>query len=58
MSTAYSTETGTAGETAAYGGFVDALGGIATIVLAVVALAGIKADILVSIATIVFEPPC
>jgi len=28
-------------EAAAYGGFVDAIGGIATIVLAIVALAGI-----------------
>lgn len=54
MSTTYTTEAGAAGESAAYGGFVDALGGIATIVLAIVALAGVKADILLSIATIVF----
>lgn len=54
MSTAYSTETGAAGEASAYGGFVDALGGIATIVLAIIALSGTKADILLPIATIVF----
>lgn len=54
MSTTYTTEAGATGESAAYGGFVDALGGIATIVLAIVALAGVKADILLSIATIVF----
>ncbi len=54
MSTAYSSETSAAGESAAYGGFVDALGGIATIILAIIALSGVKADILLSIATIVF----
>jgi hypothetical protein len=42
------------GEAASYGGFVDALGGIATIVLAIVGLSGVKPEILVSIATIVF----
>jgi hypothetical protein len=54
MSTTYSTSSSMSGESAAYGGFVDALGGIATIVLAIVALSGVKADILLSIATIVF----
>jgi hypothetical protein len=56
MSTTYSTstESGAVGESAAYGGFVDALGGIATIVLAIVALSGVKSDVLLSIATIVF----
>jgi len=54
MSTTYSTETGATGESATYGGFVDALGGIATIVLTIIALSGVKADILLSIATIVF----
>lgn len=44
----------TAGESVAYGGFADALGGIATVVLAVIALSGIKPDILLPIATIVF----
>jgi hypothetical protein len=41
-------------ETAAYGGFVDAIGGVATIVLAVIGLAGVKPEMMVSIATIVF----
>jgi hypothetical protein len=56
MSATYtsSTESRGAAETASYGGFVDALGGIATIVLAIIALSGTKADILLSIATIVF----
>jgi hypothetical protein len=55
MSTTYSSSTEARGaETATYGGFVDALGGIATIVLAIIALSGTKADILLSIATIVF----
>jgi hypothetical protein len=54
MSTTFSTEPSVAGETSAYGGLVDALGGIATIVLAIIALSGTKADIMLSIATIVF----
>jgi len=54
MSTTYTTETGTAGEVSTYGGFVDALGGIATIVLTIIALSGVKQDPLLSIATIVF----
>lgn len=37
-----------------FGGFADAVGGIATIVLAIVALAGVHADILVPAAVIVF----
>jgi uncharacterized integral membrane protein len=41
-------------EPAAYGGFADAIGGIATIVLAILALAGIYQDVLGSIAVIVF----
>jgi hypothetical protein len=49
----YSSST-TAGEAAGYGGFVDALGGIATIVLAIVAIAGVRSVDLLSIATIVF----
>jgi len=53
MSTTYSSSA-MSGEAASYGGFVDALGGIATIVLAIVGLSGVKPDILVSIATIVF----
>jgi len=54
MAMSYSSETGVATETATYGGFVDALGGIATIVLSVIALSGVRSDILMSIATIVF----
>ncbi len=41
-------------ESAAYGGFADAIGGIATIVLAVLGLAGVHPQLLVSIATVVF----
>jgi hypothetical protein len=41
-------------EAATYGGLVDAIGGIATIVLAIVALSGIRDMTLASIATIVF----
>jgi hypothetical protein len=37
-----------------YGGFADAIGGIATIVLAIVALAGVHSDMIVAIATIIF----
>jgi hypothetical protein len=42
------------GDSAAYGGFVDAVGGIATIVLAVVGLARTAPEMMVAIATIVF----
>ena len=41
-------------DTAAYGGFVDAIGGVATIVLAIIGLSGAKPEMLVAIATIVF----
>jgi len=41
-------------ESAAYGGFVDAIGGVVTIVLAVIGLTGVKPEMMVSIATIVF----
>ena len=54
MSMTYTGETALSGESAAYGGFVDALGGIATIVLAVIALSGVRAEVLLPIATIVF----
>jgi hypothetical protein len=53
MSMAYPSST-VAGEAAAYGGFADAVGGIATIVLAIIGLSGIKPEILVSISTVVF----
>ena len=52
MSMTYSTST--SGEVASYGGFVDALGGIATIVLAIIGLSGVKSLDLLSIATVVF----
>jgi len=53
MSMTYSSSTASS-DVASYGGFVDALGGIATIVLAIIALAGVKPEILVAIATVVF----
>jgi hypothetical protein len=53
MSMTYSSTTAS-GEAATYGGFVDALGGIAAIVLAIIGLAGVHPEVLVSIATIVF----
>jgi len=51
--TSYSTS-GASTEAVGYGGFVDALGGIATIVLAIVGLSGVRSLDLLSIATIVF----
>jgi hypothetical protein len=53
MSMSYSSST-TSTEVASYGGFLDALGGIATIVLAIIGLAGVKSVDLLSIATVVF----
>ncbi len=53
MAMSYSSSS-TSGDVASYGGFVDALGGIATIVLAIIGLAGVKSIDLLSIATIVF----
>lgn len=53
MSMTYGSST-MSSEAASYSGFVDALGGIATIVLAIVGLSGVKPDILLSIATVVF----
>ena len=49
-----SVETGTRELTTNYGGLVDALGGAATVVLALIALSGTRADILLAIATVVF----
>jgi hypothetical protein len=37
-----------------YGGFADAVGGIATVVLAIIGLTGVHPEVLASIATIVF----
>ncbi len=53
MAISYSSSSAS-GDVASYGGFVDALGGIATIVLAIIGLAGVKSIDLLSIATIVF----
>jgi hypothetical protein len=39
---------------ATYGWFADAIGGVATAVLAIIGLAGVHSDLLVAIATIVF----
>jgi hypothetical protein len=52
MSTTYTSSA--AADVGSYGGFVDALGGIATIVLAIIGLAAVKAEMLVAIATVVF----
>ena len=53
MSMTYSSSAASS-EVASYGGFVDAVGGIATVVLAIIGLAGVKPEIMVSIATVVF----
>jgi hypothetical protein len=53
MSTMISSEH-TFQEAATYGGVVDAIGGVATIVLAIIALSGINQEMLAAIATIVF----
>jgi hypothetical protein len=42
------------GESAAYGGFADAAGGIVTIVLAIIGLSNTAPEMMVSIATIIF----
>lgn len=41
-------------ETAAFGGMLDAAGGVATVALAIIALAGLVPDVLMPVATIVF----
>ncbi|HXS27832.1 MAG TPA: hypothetical protein VN730_09220 [Steroidobacteraceae bacterium] len=41
-------------DTAAFGGMLDAAGGIATVALAIIALAGLVPEVLMAIATIVF----
>ena len=41
-------------EGAAYGGFVDAIGGVTTIVLAVLGLAGVAPNMMIGITVIVF----
>jgi hypothetical protein len=47
-------ETFTREKGAAYGGFADAIGGLATVVLAIIGLAGIHSGLMVGIATVVF----
>jgi hypothetical protein len=42
------------GESAAYGGFADAAGGIASVVLAIIGLAGTASETMVAIAVIIF----
>jgi hypothetical protein len=54
MSSSYTETTSAPAEAAAYGGLADAIGGIATIVLAIIALAGIHPEIILPIAIIVF----
>ena len=54
MSTITSSKHSFIQEVASYGGLVDAVGGIVTVVLAVIALTGAHEDMLVAIATIVF----
>ena len=41
-------------DSAAYGGFVDAIGGVATVIVAIVGLAGARPDMMIGIATILF----
>lgn len=41
-------------EYASYGGFADAIGGVATVVLAIIGLSGVYPDVLLGIATIIF----
>jgi hypothetical protein len=47
-------ETLTRERTSAYGGFADAIGGLVTVVLAIIGLAGVHQGLLVAIAVIVF----
>ena len=54
MSTITTSSETTFQEAATYGGVVDAIGGIATVILAIVALSGISQSMLGGIATIVF----
>jgi hypothetical protein len=54
MSSSYTESTSAPAEAAAYGGLADAIGGIATIVLAIIALAGVHPEVILPIAVIVF----
>ena len=54
MSSSYTQSSSAPAEAAAYGGLADAIGGIATVVLAILALAGVHPEIILPIAVIVF----
>jgi hypothetical protein len=54
MSSTYTGSSSAPVEAAAYGGLADAIGGIATVVLAILALAGVHREIILPIAVIVF----
>lgn len=54
MSTVMTTSENSFQEAATYGGVVDAIGGVATVVLAIIALSGVYRPELAAIATIVF----
>src|SRR5215831_16884686 len=54
MSSLFTTESGASGEVTTYSGLVDAFGGIATVVLAIIGLSGVNPEALMSIGTIVF----
>lgn len=54
MSTTYTESSSAPVEAAAYGGLADAIGGIATIVLAIIALTGEHPEVILSVAVIVF----
>jgi hypothetical protein len=54
MTSSYTGTSSAPVEAAAYGGLADAIGGIATIVLAIVALAGVHRETILPIAVIVF----
>jgi hypothetical protein len=54
MSSSYTQSSSAPAEAAAYGGLADAIGGIATVVLAILALAGVHREIVLPIAVIVF----
>jgi hypothetical protein len=54
ISSSYTQSSSAPAEAAAYGGLADAIGGIATVVLAILALAGVHREIMLPIAVIVF----
>lgn len=54
MTSSYTETSSAPVEAAAYGGLADAIGGIATIVLAIIALAGVHPEVILPIAVIVF----